>query len=148
MSFSALLRLWLVHLFCVAGLVGLRRHLLLKPGQLWQSGEISGGQRHDEAKPCAFNAAINGLDGASDGFGPAESLLDPFAVPEGTSVALVPGERKGRCGKWVRRNTSGKGAVHQISPCTAFLGGPGPRAGVDRPNERAAPEGAAVACHR
>lgn len=90
MSFSALLRLWLVHLFCVAGLVGLRRHLLLKPGQLWQSGEISGGQRHDEAKPCAFNAAINGLDGASDGFGPAESLLDPFAVPEGTSVALYP----------------------------------------------------------
>ncbi|AUH65506.1 hypothetical protein CX676_16180 [Paracoccus zhejiangensis] len=46
--------------------------------QLWQSGEISGGQRHDEASPCAFNAAINGLDGTSDGFGPAESLLEPL----------------------------------------------------------------------
>jgi len=38
----------------------------------------SGGQCHDEVRPCALDAAIGGLGNASDGFGLAESLFDPL----------------------------------------------------------------------
>lgn len=40
---------------------------------------------------CALDASKGGLNGSSDGSSPAKSLLDPFAMPEGQSVALVPG---------------------------------------------------------
>ncbi len=57
--------------------------------QLRQSGEISCGQGHDEVGTCALDASNGGLSTPSDGFGPAESLLDPFAMPEGQGIALV-----------------------------------------------------------
>lgn len=38
-----------------------------------------------------FEAAIDGLRHAADGFGPAESLFDPFAVHDRQGVTLLLG---------------------------------------------------------
>jgi hypothetical protein len=58
-----------------------------QPGQ---SREVVGGHRQDEAGTHSFEAPIDGLGHAADGFGPAESLFDPFAVFDGQGVTLVP----------------------------------------------------------
>lgn len=60
--------------------------------QLLRSGHISCGQRHDEASSCALDAEKGSLSSTCNGFCPAESFFDPFAVPEGEGVALVPDE--------------------------------------------------------
>jgi len=59
--------------------------------QSGQPGEVVGSHRHYEAGAHPFEAAIDGLGHAADGFGPAEGLLDAFAVPLGLGVAVVPG---------------------------------------------------------
>ena len=59
-----------------------------QPGQ---SGQVVGGHRQDEAGAHPLEAAIDGLGHAADGLGPAESLFDPFAVPDRQGVTLVSG---------------------------------------------------------
>ena len=59
--------------------------------QPWQSGEVVGGHRQYEAGPHPFDAAIDGLGHAANGFGPAEGLFDPLAVLDRLGVALVSG---------------------------------------------------------
>src|SRR3990167_3618982 len=59
-----------------------------QPGQ---SGEVVCGHGEDEAGTHPFDAVINGLGHSADGFGPAESLFDPFAVFDRQGVTLVPG---------------------------------------------------------
>jgi hypothetical protein len=48
--------------------------------QSGQSCEVAGGHRQDEAGPHPFDAAIDGLGDAADGFCPAEGLVDPLSV--------------------------------------------------------------------
>ena len=79
--------------------------------QFGQSGEVSGRQRQDEARPDALDAAEYGLRAPADGLGPAKSLFDPLAVLERQSIALVPGGApvdRGMTGSLgeVRRDTS------------------------------------------
>lgn len=52
--------------------------------------EVVGGHRQDEARSNAFEATVDSLRHAADGLGPAEGLLDPFAVLLGQRVARVP----------------------------------------------------------
>ena len=59
-----------------------------QPGQ---SGEVVSGHRQDEAGSHPLDAAIDGLSHATDGLGPAESLLDALAVFLGQGMALMPG---------------------------------------------------------
>ena len=59
--------------------------------QTWQPGKGVGGHRQKEAGSRPLDPAIDGLGHANDGFFPAESLFDPFAVLEGQSVTFVPG---------------------------------------------------------
>jgi hypothetical protein len=62
--------------------------VVTQPGQ---SGEVVSGHRHDEAGTHPLDASVDGLGHAADGFGPAESLFDPFAVFDRQGVTLVPG---------------------------------------------------------
>ena len=55
-----------------------------------QLGEVVGSHRQDEAGTYPLDAPIDGLGHASDGFGPAESLCDPFAVFDRQGVTHVP----------------------------------------------------------
>lgn len=59
-----------------------------QPGQ---SCEVVGSHRQDEAGLHPFEVAIDGQGDTADGFGPAESLFDPFAVSDRQGISLVPG---------------------------------------------------------
>lgn len=65
--------------------------------QSWQPGQVVGGHCKDEAGAHPFEAAIDGLGHAADGLGPAEGLLDAFAVLDRQGIALVPGGAAVNC---------------------------------------------------
>jgi len=59
--------------------------------QSGRSGKIVGGHGQDEVGAHPLDAAIQGLSHATDGLGPAESLLDPIAVLDRRGVTFVLG---------------------------------------------------------